>query len=466
MAQQSHSIRVFFLNKGYQSFSAAKRWVSATPSFIFFFLFLFTSAILIDPSKITSFSLLKTVTKNQRITLNCINGNLTTCPSNYPTTPFKLDMTSTETCPEYFRWIHEDLKPWKNTGITRNMVEAARNISHFRLVILKGKVYVEKHRQVFQTRDVFTIWGILQLLRLYPGEVPDLELFFQCADKTVVNKGSFRGSPPPPVFHYSGRESAFDIVFPDWSFWGWAEIHIGPWEAILEAIQKGNKETKWKNRIPYGFWKGNPRVAYIRKQLCKCNVSGQHDWNARIYDINWKIERKNSYEGTKLEDQCNYRYKIYVEGVSWSHYWPISTQNMCQDIKFAVDWGNNHTDKAQEIGREGSNYIHEKLKMKFVYDYMFHLLQEYARLMRFEPAIPAGAVEVCSESLACSKRRGLRELMQQSMVTKSSAKLPCTLPPPYKPRELREFLQRKESSIKQMEMKNGEYFNSLNNAKH
>jgi len=103
------------------------------------------------------------------------------------------------------------------------MVERGKNISHIRLVIVNGKAYVEKHGKVFQTRDTFTIWGILQLLRLYPGKVPDLELMFQCGDKTVVNKKDFPETQisPPPVFHYCGNDNSHDIVFPDWTFWGW-----------------------------------------------------------------------------------------------------------------------------------------------------------------------------------------------------------------------------------------------------
>ena len=69
------------------------------------------------------------------------------------------------------------------------------------------------------------------------------------------------------------------------------------------------------------------------------------------------------------------RYKIYIEGRSWSvsekyilacdamtlyinskyhdffsrgliplqHYWPISDTAECKSLKFAVEWGNNHT---------------------------------------------------------------------------------------------------------------------------
>ena len=57
--------------------------------------------------------------------------------------------------------------------------------------------------------------------------------------------------------------------------------------------------------------------------------------------------------------------------------------------------------QAEEIGKGGSHYIRENLKMKFVYDYMFHVLQEYAKLLKFKPAIPKGAVEICPETVAC-----------------------------------------------------------------
>ena len=27
------------------------------------------------------------------------------------------------------------------------------------------------------------------------------------------------------------------------------------------------------------------------------------------------------------------------------HYWPIRDNDMCKSLKFAVEWGNNHTEK-------------------------------------------------------------------------------------------------------------------------
>lgn len=64
-----------------------------------------------------------------------------------------------------------------------------------------------------------------------------------------------------------------------------AELNIRPWETTLNNIQEGNKLVKWKDRVPYAFWKGNPEVSKIRKELIKCNTSDQHDWNARIYNV-------------------------------------------------------------------------------------------------------------------------------------------------------------------------------------
>lgn len=159
--------------------------------------------------------------------LQCAKGiNVTqTCPRTYPSkhNPTNPNHPTNPTCPSYFRWIHEDLKPWRETGITRDMVERARRTAHFRLVIVDGKAYLEKYRQSIQTRDMFTLWGILQLLRLYPGRLPDLEIMFDCDDRPVVQSKDFRGpnAGPPPVFRYCADEGSLDIVFPDWSFWGW-----------------------------------------------------------------------------------------------------------------------------------------------------------------------------------------------------------------------------------------------------
>ncbi|XP_057978340.1 uncharacterized protein LOC131164846 [Malania oleifera] len=429
--------------------------------------------------------------KQTEFPLNCTAKNLTqTCPRNYPTAwEFDHDLPLNIECPDYFRWIHEDLRPWKATGITRGMVEKANRTAHFKLVIVKGKAYVEKYKKSIQSRDMFTLWGILQLLRRYPGLVPDLELMFDCDDRPVIRSRRYWGPngtrlSPPALFRYCGDRWTADIVFPDWSFWGWAEINIKPWEKLLKDMKEGNQRRKWMQREPYAYWKGNPFVAKTRRDLLTCNVSDKQDWNARLFVQDWIVESQRGYEQSDLASQCTYRYKIYIEGWAWSvsekyilacdsptllvnphyydfftrslqpvhHYWPIREDDKCRSIKFAVDWGNSHKQKARAIGKAASDFIQEELKMEYVYDYMFHLLNEYAKLLKFKPQVPKGAVELCSETMACPADGLGRKFMMESLVKGPSGTAPCTLPPPYAPSVLGSFLRRKANSLKQVEL--------------
>lgn len=247
-------------------------------------------------------------------------------------------------------------------------------------------------------------------------------------------------------------------------------------------------------REPYAYWKGNPLVAETRRDLLTCNVSDVQDWNARLFVQDWMLESQQGYKQSDVSNQCTHRYKIYIEGWAWSvsekyilacdsvtlmvkpryydffmrslqpvhHYWPIKDNDKCRSIKFAVDWGNSHKQKAQAIGKEASDFIQEELKMDYVYDYMFHLLNEYAKLLRFKPTIPEGAVEVCSETVACSAEGVEKKFMMESLVNSPSVTSPCALPPPYDPPVLGALLRKKANSIKQVERWENRYWENLN----
>nr|CAB3447366.1 unnamed protein product [Digitaria exilis] len=322
-------------------------------------------------------------------------SSASTCAAIPDPPPLPATANASSTCPAYFRFIHEDLHPWRAAGgITSAMVDRARATANFRLVVIRGRAYIERIAPAFQTRDLFTIWGILQLLRRYPGRVPDLDLMFDCVDWPVVHAEQYQGENAtllPPVFRYCGDNETLDIVFPDWSFWGWPEINIKPWDALQKELRSGNKRVKWMDREPYAYWKGNPDVAATRQELVKCNVSSEHEWNARIYK------------------------------------------------------------QAQIIGKQASNFIQKELSMDYVYDYMFHLLNEYAKLLRFKPTKPPEAVEVCSESLACQAIGREKKFMEDSMVRSDSDAGPCDLPPPFSPEEFKAQQRRKEKSMKQIE---------------
>ncbi|CAN6300632.1 unnamed protein product [Urochloa humidicola] len=396
-------------------------------------------------------------------------------------------------CPDYFRYIHSDLSPWRSTGITREMVERGRDLAHFRLVVLGGRAYVETLRRPFQTRDVFTQWGILQLLARYPGRVPDLDLMFHCGDTPVVRAADFPGDPSaaPPLFRYCKDNATLDVLFPDWSFWGWPEVNIQPWAPFLDAAARENRRVPWPARQPYAFWKGNPDVSAARADLLRCNSTGDGDdadWNARLFRQDWAAAGRQGFKGSDSDParQCKYRYKIYVEGRAWSvslkyilacdspallvdtrfrdffsrglvagrHYWPVDATRKCAAIKRAVDWGNAHPARAARMGHEGSGFAREELAMDRVYEYMLHVLTEYARLLRYKPTMLENAVELCLESMACSANGRAREFMMDSRERYVADNEPCTLPPPFTTDEIREMARREDdvrSEIRNLE---------------
>ncbi|KAL8100926.1 uncharacterized protein LOC141683220 isoform X1 [Apium graveolens] len=478
--------------------------IGALKSTILFCLFMFVGAFFatrwLDVSIFSGDSFQNSIfaSKNQKsgsrpVTyhLQCSNDSTTqTCPIINPKI-FDINDSSAQQCPDYFRWIYEDLEPWKRTGLTREIVESGINKANLRILVVDGKLYMDKYTGVFQTRDVFTIWGLLQLIKFYPGKIPDLDFLFHCGDLPVIPRRDYMGanaSVPPPVFHYCGDDSTLDLVFPDWSFWGWPEINIKPWIPLKNELKKGTKKTKWRKRKPYAYWKGNSWVSNNRGDLMKCNVTDKNDWNARLYQVNWDHESKKGFKQTNLADQCSHRYKIYIEGRAWSvsekyilacdsmtllvkpqyydfftrslqplvHYWPINSNKKCSSIKFAVDWGNSHQKKAQRIGRAGSNFIQEGLKMKNVYDYMYHTLNEYAKLMKYKPTVPPNAVELCSETMACSEHEELnRRFKMESMVKNPSVAGPCVLAPPYSRDDVHAIKEKQESIRKQVEVWEG-----------
>ncbi|KAL5173742.1 hypothetical protein HKD37_16G046224 [Glycine soja] len=289
-----------------------------------------------------------------------------------------------------------------------------------------------------------------------------------------------------------------------------AEINIKPWHILLGELKEGTTRIPWLNREPYAYWKGNPAVAETRQDLMKCNVYENQDWNARLFAQDWFRESQEGFNKSDLPSQCTFRYKVYIEGSAWSvsqkyilscdsttllvkpkyydffhemhHYWPIKDDDKCRSIKFAVDWGNNHKQRAHQIGKvafkkRSKKDVHEKeagvsiwhedsadpqssattparnIKMDYVYDYMFHLLNSYAKLFRYKPSISANATELCVESMVCGAEGSVKKFMMESLVKVPANTDPCTMPAPFDPPTLYVTLQRKESSIQQVKKK-------------
>ncbi|KAF5744504.1 O-glucosyltransferase rumi [Tripterygium wilfordii] len=183
-------------------------------------------------------------------------------------------------CPEVFRWIHRDLNPWARTRISKTRIAESKNYAAFRAVISSGRLYVDLYYACVQSRAMFTIWGLLQLLRRYPGMVPDVNIMFDCMDKPSINRTE-HADMPLPLFKYCTTQEHFDIPLPDWSFWGWPEINIRPWDDEFQDIKNGSQAKSWLKKGPFPYWKGNPDVGSpIRRELLQCNHTRL--WKAQI----------------------------------------------------------------------------------------------------------------------------------------------------------------------------------------
>ena len=98
-----------------------------------------------------------------------------------------------------------------------------------------------------------------------------------------------------------------------------------------------------------------------------------------------------------------------------------------------------------------SDFIQEEVKMDYVYDYLFHLLNSYAKLFRYKPSISVNATELCVESMVCGAEGSVKKFMMESFVKVPANTDPCTMPAPFDPPTLYATSQRKESSIQQVE---------------
>jgi len=84
-----------------------------------------------------------------------------------------------------------------------------------------------------------------------------------------------------------------------------------------------------------------------------------------------------------------------------------------------------------------------------VYDYMFHLLNEYAKLLKYKPTVPEGAVELCSEKYICHPKGHLTDNNMESMANGAAEEGPCNLPPPFDPNTL-QTLRDQKANIKEV----------------
>ncbi|PWA69013.1 lipopolysaccharide-modifying protein [Artemisia annua] len=92
--------------------------------------------------------------------------------------------------------------------------------------------------------------------------------------------------------------------------------------------------------------------------------------------------------------------------------------------------------------------------MDNVYDYMFHLLTAYSKLMQYKPTVPENATKLCSETMACTLEWFIKQLMDRSTVNGPAN-------PSYDPQTLNSLLGQKANLLKQVDKWEKYYFEKI-----
>ncbi|CAM6083080.1 unnamed protein product [Calypogeia fissa] len=74
----------------------------------------------------------------------------------------------------------------------------------------------------------------------------------------------------------------------------------------------------------------------------------------------------------------------------------------------AVEWAEASQGEAVRIGEAGREFVRNELSMENVYNYMFHLLREYAQLLKFKPIQEAASL-VTLDQVLCLVEPGLHK---------------------------------------------------------
>ncbi|KAL4422975.1 hypothetical protein ABPG75_009172 [Micractinium tetrahymenae] len=257
----------------------------------------------------------------------------------------------------YAHRIEQDLAPWAKTGITKGMVDGAASLYDdcegdlLRFQILNGSLWVQHITErragwfpaefgpgnvAAKGRVPYTILALLETLRLFPGQIPDVDAVFHFADFCCVARnrttlgvslGNAKAPGPLPILGMQGSAAHLDIAFPDFSYWGtehgyledpWGRPAHG-WAAQAEVLRRQYANVSLLDRIPQAVWRGRtqdstyPERDALRRKVVGCvqdlKKAGRHE-DAALLAV--------SGPHLNMQDSGYYRYNLYIESQAYA----------------------------------------------------------------------------------------------------------------------------------------------------
>lgn len=331
--------------------------------------------------------------------------------------------------------IHEDLKPFAKTAISRKQLDEACRLHPglARIAIVNNTLFLHGNCKPHDSQEHLGIphavlFMILRVLCVY--KLPDMELVLNYGDGALVHKES---GPKLPIFSWSKTSMDLDIIMPYWSF-VWV-----PWAS--DSKLKLLDETRWSAKKDVAFWRGTATGGIYTKKnwrtfvrsilVQKCNSRpdlcdagivqcSQCDKDAQL-EMEGELGMKNK---TTAEEAFQYKYIVMVDGnsapssrsrytfegdslvlfarsatyefyysslQSLKHY--IALSENLDDLYEKIEWAKQHQKEAQEMVRNMQQFAWKYFNADVINEYMKTILVEYAKLLDFSPAAVASVKE-------------------------------------------------------------------------
>lgn len=238
------------------------------------------------------------------------------------------------------------------------------------------------------------------------------------------------------MLSFSRTDEYYDIMYPAWSFWaGGPAIKLYPtglgrWDQHRQSINDASHMWPWESKKSMAFFRGS-RTSPERDSIVLLSrqypdlVDAQYTKNQAWKSIQDTLNAEPAKE-ISLEEHCKYKYLFNYRGVAasfrlkhlflcnslvfhvgnewqeffydslkpWVHYVPVTKEPKQSELKYLLEFFNEHDELAEEIATRGRNQIWDHLKMKDIHCYWRRLLRKYAKLLKFEVKLDPSLVEV------------------------------------------------------------------------
>ncbi|KAF3482776.1 uncharacterized protein GIQ15_02100 [Arthroderma uncinatum] len=182
-----------------------------------------------------------------------------------------------------------------------------------RVIIHNGELYVVAARAAQEDHRKKILAVLSSMHHALSGAVgnwtqPSIEFIFSVEDR--VDDVAAPGHPLWALARKATEESVW--LIPDFGFWAWdnAANAIGPYNQVVDRIQRQEVTVPWSSKADKLVWRGKLSFApKLRRNLL--DVARDQPWGD-VKEIVW-TEKQNFIS---MDDHCKYKFIAHVEGKS------------------------------------------------------------------------------------------------------------------------------------------------------